>query len=140
MVLFCPLWSLTLFYALKMQFEPRANYFSPRTQQEITHCVINSIPPTHTHTQARVQMFQMSNTSFTYAFISLISALRVCATNGAVHPTKQLFTHTHTLLQKFAAIWSFWLFCFRKELQAHTCCTQNSRTSVVHVFYVIFTQ
>ncbi len=76
MGLICPLWSFSvaLLITLKRsQVEPCGN-FTKRTQKEVTHCVINSIFPHASHicTETRVQVFQMSNASFTFAVLSLL--------------------------------------------------------------------
>lgn len=116
MVLICPLWSysVALLITLKRtQVEPCGN-FTPRAQKEVTHCVINSIFPHALHicTETRVQLFQMSNTSFTFVVLSHLSSTCLCTTpqtaNGAVCLIKQLFhTQTHTCVSSLLAVLSW---------------------------------
>lgn len=133
--------SITLFYTLKMQVEPRGNCFTPRTQQEVTHCVINSIsPPTHcTSVLKREFSCFRCQTQASRTWLSLISAQHATACQWSRVPNQAAVRHTNTpaLSQKFAGIWSSCFFCFRKGLQVHICWKGCVLNGAYHTFFIM---
>ncbi len=114
MGLICPLWSFSvaLLITLKRsQVEPCGN-FTKRTQKEVTHCVINSISPTHRTSvlkrEFRCFRCQTRSSRLRFSLFSTCLYTTPQTANGAVCLIKQLFhTQTHTCVSSPLAVLSW---------------------------------